>query len=238
MNAPVAMFVAWAAFTIGPALGRPSVQAGFDDSYLTWTAAKAKEIGRSTRVEGHVAGTFVRVRSTTTFRATWMTGDVIRATARLALLADRLCIAQTNALVQDAEAAGEITIMVELDSNEGSGVIPLDWVALLGPRTFVAGETEVARGKSVPALREVRALSGVFGRDYNYDVFWIVFSLDAQSGKPLFPAGVREAELIVRIYSKEGRARWRLPDSIKRRLVASVHTTQPRSGSGTDTRSR
>lgn len=63
----------------------------------------------------------------------------------------------------------------------------------------------------------VRALSGAFRRDYDYEVFWVVFPLVTETGKPLFPESVVEAELVVRIYNKEGRVNWPVPESIRRR---------------------
>ena len=108
-------------------------------------------------------------------------------------------------------------MMVEIDPNEGSGVIPLDWVAFLGPIGSRPGEPGVVKGTSQSGLRNVRALSGVFRRDYNYEVFWVVFSLDGETGKPLFPESVPEAEVVVRIYNKEGRVKWPIPESIRRR---------------------
>ena len=192
-------------------------------SYLTWTSAQAQQIGRSTRVNGRVGGAFdFRVAHTEhsynyKLRATWLTAEVIRATARLAQLSEGLSNEQTEALVGDAEAAGETVVMVELDPNEGSGVIPLDWTAFLGPKGSQPGEPGIAKGSSQSALRNVRALSGVFRRDYNYEVFWVVFSLGGETGKPLFPENVPEAELVVRIYNKEGRAKWPVPESIRNR---------------------
>jgi hypothetical protein len=195
-------------------------------SYLTWTLGQAQQIGRSTRVNGRVGGVLdFRVAHTEhsynyKLRATWLTSEVIRATARLAQLSDGLSNEQTEAIVREAEAAGETVVMVEIDPNEGSGVIPLDWVAFLGPRGSPSGEPGVVKGTSLSRLRSVRALSGVFRRDYNYEVFWVVFPLSSEAGKPLFPESAREAELVVRIYNKEGRVKWLVPDSIRRKQEA------------------
>ncbi len=225
-----------AALALGPTASQQDVRpAEPPDGYLTWTAAKAEAVGRSTRVVGRVGGIFdLRVTNTDRstnykLRATWMTGPVIRAAARLAQLAERLTNAQTEALVREAEAAGDTTIMVEIDPNEGSGVIPLDWLALLGPRTSDRDTPELAKGRNTPALRDVRALSGVFRRDYNYEAFWIVFPLRTESGRPLFPEGVAEAELVVRIYNKEGRVRWPVPASARPGRQAGSES--PRRGS-------
>ena len=189
--------------------------------YLTWTSAQAQQIGRSTRVSGRVGSGQGLIHTERAhnykLRATWLTAEVIRATARLVQLSDGLSNEQTETLVREAEAAGDTVIIVEIDPNEGSGVIPLDWIALLGPKGSRASEPGIAKGASVPRLRDVRALSGVFRKDYDYEVFWVVFPLNNEAGKPLFPETVSEAELVVRIYNKEGRVKWPVPESIRAR---------------------
>ena len=145
-----------------------------------------------------------------------MTPEVIRATARLVQLADGLSDEQTHQLVAEAEGAGDTVILVEIDPREGSGIIPREWTALLMPRGADPTGTRVARGASVPKLREVRALAGAAQRDYAYDAFWVVFPLRAGDGQPFFSDSDREAELVVRIYSKGGRVRWTIPESIRR----------------------
>lgn len=200
--------------------------------YLTWTSAQAEQIGRSARVTGRVGGVFdLRVVHTEhsynyKLRATWLTREVIRATARLAQLSEGLSNDQTETLVKSAESVGDTVIMVEIDPNEGSGVIPLDWAAFFGPQGSRPGESAMVKGKNTPALRDVRALSGVFRRDYNYDVFWVVFPLRNESGKALLPEGVTDAELAVRIYDKEGLVRWRIPESL--RYVPDLVSLGPR----------
>lgn len=201
--------------------GKLAAQA--DRSYLTWTAARAQEVCRSTRVNGRVGGIFdFRVVHTEhaynyKLRATWLTAEVIRGTARLVQLSERLTDEQTEALVIEAEQAGDAVILVEIDPREGSGVIPNDWTALLQPKGLRAGEPGAVRGRNAPQLRNVRALSGVFRRDYNYDAFWIVFPLVTDAGQPLFPHTVAEAELVVQIYSKAGRVTWAIPASARGR---------------------
>jgi hypothetical protein len=189
--------------------------------YLTWTRAQAERIGRSARVNGRVWGDQDLIHSERALsyklRATWLTADVIRATARLAQLSESLSDEQTNALVREAEAAGDTVVLVEIDPDEGSGVVPLDWVALLGPRGARAGEAGVVKGTIVPGLRDVRALAGTFRRDYAYDLFWVVFPLKSETGQALFPESVTEAELVVRIYTREGHVRWPIPQSVRNR---------------------
>lgn len=194
---------------------------GSDGGYLTWTAAQAQQVGRSTRVTGRISGNrdLLHTERALSYklRATWLTSEVVRATARLAQLSEGLSNEQTRALVRDAEAAGDTIIMVEIDPREGSGVIPLDWVTLLGPKGSRSSGLGAVKGVSVPRLREIRGLSGTFRRDYDYEVFWVVFPPTSDGGKPVFPTGVAEAELVVRIYNGEGRVKWSLPESIRRR---------------------
>lgn len=59
-------------------------------------------------------------------------------------------------------------------------------------------------------------LSGTKGRDYSYERFWLTFSLVDDDGQPLLPETIREAELVVRIYNKEGRVSWPIPPSHRR----------------------
>ena len=77
-----------------------------------------------------------------------------------------------------------------------------------------------SRGTNVPKLRKLKGLAGVMPRDYDHDVFWVVFSLVSASGEALFLSSAREAELIVRIRDKEGRVHWPIPESIRKRSRA------------------
>lgn len=155
-------------------------------------------------------------------RATWLSPEVIRASARIHQLQNGLDDAQAMALVADAEGRGDTVILVEIDPREGSGIIPNDWVALLRPKT-TDGSGRTMPGANHPELRSVKALSGTNRRDYAYDVFWLVFPL-AMKGQPLFGEGDREAELVVRVGGKEGRVSWVIPPSIRERAreIASV----------------
>ncbi|HEX9698135.1 MAG TPA: hypothetical protein VGD06_01640, partial [Acidobacteriota bacterium] len=82
--------------------GQPS--SSQDESYLSWDERRAVEIGRSFREDGRVGGIFdTRILSTNRsynykLRATWMTPEVIRASARLAQLREFLTDDQTRAL--------------------------------------------------------------------------------------------------------------------------------------------
>ncbi|MGE4055249.1 MAG: hypothetical protein AB7F99_10665 [Vicinamibacterales bacterium] len=144
-------------------------------------------------------------------RATWLTPEVIRATARLIQLDERLTNAQTASLVDEAMATQGTVVLIELDPNEGSGVLPLEWLATLGPRRR---EGAIVRGASVPSLKTVRALSGGFRRDYAYDIFWMVFPLRDENGQPLFGIADEDAELTVRIHSQEEQVSWSIPEGV------------------------
>jgi len=143
-----------------------------------------------------------------------MTPEAIRACARLEQLNKGLSDAATLRLVTEAERAGDIVILVEIDPREGSGVIPRDWTAILSARPRPGIAPRVSRGTSVTALREMPALHGFGRRDYAYELFWVVFSLKADDGESLF-RNDPEAELLVRIYEKVGRVHWSIPDSIR-----------------------
>jgi hypothetical protein len=205
---------------------RPQQQ---EDGYLSWTAARATKIATDLRVDGRVGGWFdTRILSTERsynykLRATWMTPEVIRATARVAQLNGYLTDDETKALVAEAEAAGDTVVIVEVDPREGSGVIPLDWVLLLQPKSPDGKITAPVRGMSESQLRRVKALSSVTPRDYSYSVFWVVFPLLREDGTLVLSDADREAELIVRIYEKEGRVHWPIPQSIRDRGNAIAH---------------
>lgn len=195
-----------------------------EESYLRWSRSQALEIAKPMRRTGRV-GSFWASRGTHTerafnyrLRATWLTPDVIRATARLRQLERFLSETETRQLVEEAESAGDTVVLVELDPNEGAGIVPRDWVALLRPKAAPGAESEGVRGTSRPELKGVSALAGIEKRDYAYEAFWVVFPLrDPETGEPLFPPGAMEAELVVRIGLQEGRVAWRIPDSVRRR---------------------
>lgn len=146
-------------------------------------------------------------------RATWLSDEVVRATARLTQLAEGLTTAQTKQLVEEASRPGSIVLLVEIDPREGSGVIPLEWVATLRNPIGDAAERSV-RGVSRPELRKIRALSGGARRDYAYEAFWMEFPVADADGAALFNEHSEKAELSVRIHSKEGRVALSVPASI------------------------
>jgi hypothetical protein len=192
--------------------------------YFSWSASQAGEVIDKMLVKGRVAGTR-RILNTEQalsykLRALWLTPDVVGASARQLQLTERLTEAQTRALIQEAEVPGYTIIMIDLDPDEGSGVIPPDWGAFLGPRA--AGKQDGGawvRGLDKPALGQKRALAKALRRNYDYDRFWMAFPLETDAGAPVFAPGDREAELTVQIRGREERVRWPIPDSIRALLT-------------------
>jgi hypothetical protein len=187
------------------------------DEFLRWTARESEAIGTAAFQRGRVGGFFDTRRLKTErsynykLAATWLTPQVIRATARLLQLRNRLSDSETRALVTEGESVPGTVVIVEIDPREGSGVIPPDWAALLQPK----GRPEQAvRGQLSPHLRDVKALAGVIRRNYDYDRFWVTFPLHRDDGTPLFAATDRVAELVVRIVDKEGRVEWPVSASV------------------------
>lgn len=195
-----------------------------DEEYLTWSADQAVNIGKGWRVSGRVGGAFdLRVIHTEhsynyKLRATLMTPEVIRATARLEQLRLHLTDEQTRSLVEEAEQGNGLVALVEIDAREGSGVIPLDWRSTLQPGGSKSDSPTSISGTSAPSLRNVKALSGVARRDYAYDIFWVVFPLMDQNGSPVWANVPGNIELVVGIYNKEGRVTWTVSEPLRRRL--------------------
>jgi hypothetical protein len=188
------------------------------NAYLSWTAGQAETVGREMYQKGRVGGLFdLRVLKTDRsynykLAATWLTPDVIRATARLAQLSGRLSEGETRTLVKSAESAGDTVMMIEIDPREGSGVIPNDWQAFLQAEGRPDG---AVHGTVTPQLREVTALAGVLRRNYDYDRFWVTFPLTGLTGTRLFSSSDQTAVLVVRIYEKEGHVQWPIPASLR-----------------------
>jgi hypothetical protein len=188
--------------------------------YISWSTDYAERVIKAMRRDGRVGGVFdTRMLSTDRsynykLTATWLTPEVIRAVARIAQVNGFLSDEATQDLVEDAEAAGETVVLVEIDPREGSGVIPLDWVAALRWKDREDGSSKTVRGVSTPALRRVPALAGLLTRNYDYDRFWVVFPLHSPEGQSLFDETTLRVALVVRIYDKEGRVDWAVPNSV------------------------
>jgi len=195
-----------------------------DEAYLSWTRAQSETIGKSTRHTGKAGGYFdTRIISTNNainyeLRATLLTPEVIRAFARYYQLNNRLSDTQTKALVEEAENSGDLVVIVEINPNEGSGVIPLDWRAFLQPRGAPKNYKGAIPGVKSPQLRKVVALNSLYKRNYEYDMFWVVFPLVDDKKSPLFAPDMAEIELVVGIYNKEGTISWPITESMRRRI--------------------
>ena len=61
----------------------------------------------------------------------------------------------------------------------------------------------------------LRALGGLFKRDYAYDAFWVSFRLTPEERSVLFGPGVTEVELVVSIQGREGIVSWPVPGSVR-----------------------
>ena len=210
----LAAWVAGGAAAIGQVAG---------DAFLAWSRRDAADIVANMRRTDSV-GNRMSFRGLKTdraisykLRATWLTPDVIRATARAIQLDERLSPADARRLVEEAEAAADTVFFVEIDPNEGSGIIPLDWMAILQPRGLPRGEAGAARGVLAPTLRDVRALGGLFKRDYAYDAFWVSFRFTPEERTVLFGPGATEVELVVSIQGREGIVSWPVPGAMRDR---------------------
>ncbi|MDM7923598.1 MAG: hypothetical protein QUS14_14965, partial [Pyrinomonadaceae bacterium] len=199
---------------------------GGSEEYLTWTLKQAEKVGQSTVKEGRSGSSFdFRIMGTDKaytyqVRATLFTPEVIRASARAEQIGNRLSAEETRKLVAEAESAGDLVVMIEIDPAEGSGVVPLDWRVFLQPGGFVPGRDGAVAGVKAPYLRNSKVFRGVTKRDYEYDVFWVIFPLVGEDKKPIFGESVSTLELFVGIYKKEGKITWPIPPSLRSRMNA------------------
>jgi len=180
--------------------------------FLRWNAAQCETVGRSTYAKGTIKGrrTILATERSHSYklRATWFTPEVIRANARLVQLRDGLSDEETIELVRSAETIGGIVVMLEFDPNEGSGVVPRGWSALLR----VNQQGPIA-GRQSPELRNVKVFQGTHKRNYDYDRFWVLFPLKGTS------EAVRIAsptiQVTVQIEGKEETISWTVPASLR-----------------------
>lgn len=194
------------------------------ESYLTWSASQSEGIVKNMRESSKIGSAFdIRGIHTSRsinykFRATWLTPEVIRATARLQQLRNRLSDQQTRDLVAEAESAGDTVFLVEIDPREGSGVIPNDWRAILQPKDLKAGADGAVSGIKSPGFSSIKALAGMIRRDYDWDIFWVSFPLVDKDKNPVFPLETSQIQLIAGIYDSEGRLSWQMPESVRTRI--------------------
>ena len=225
MKIYIAGILAILAFAILPVRAQSNfATAEASEEYLTWTLKQAEKIGQSTVKEGRSGSSFdFRIMGqdkafTYQVRATVFTPEVIRASARFEQITNRLTAEDARAMVAEAEAAGHLVMMIEIDPAEGSGVVPLDWRIFLQPGGFVPGSDGAVAGIKSPHLRNMKIFRGVAKRDYEYDVFWVVFPLVDKNKKPLFSDSVASFELMVGIYKKEGKISWPISPSLRARM--------------------
>jgi hypothetical protein len=57
----------------------------------------------------------------------------------------------------------------------------------------------------------------VLRRNYDSDRLWVVVPLTHDDGRAVFAVADATAELVVRIYDREGHVEWAIPDEIKMR---------------------
>lgn len=189
--------------------------------FLNWDKNTVFSIGESWLVKGRVGGFFDgRILETNKsynykLRATLMSPEAIRAAARMEQIRSRLTEEETKNLVAEAEQEN-LVILVEIDPREGSGVIPNDWRAFLHSKSSTADD--LIRGIDKSSLRSYKALQSVVKRDYDYDMFWISFSLTDKNGAPLWKSVPNELELIVGIKEKEGRVTWKVTNELRLRI--------------------
>ena len=205
------------------------LQSQSNPSYLNWTQKQANEVGKSMRASGRVSGTGRGIFNTEKslsykIRATWISQEVIQATARLQQLRSRLSDGETKEIVSKAQQIKGIVFLIEIDPHEGSGVVPSDWEAFLQPKRLEHGRNDPVAGINNAALRNEPAFAGVFPRDYNYDVYWVVFPQCTKDGKPVFIGTDGEAELIVRIERKEGKIKFSIPESARQAIDCERYT--------------
>lgn len=196
------------------------------EAYLSWSMAQAEGVINSMIASGRVPGTRKTLNTDQAkgykLRALWVSPEVVRARARLLQLRERLSEEQTRKLVAEAEAAGVLIVLIDLDPDEGPGVIPPDWGAYLQPSGASPDAGAAVRGTERRRLEDIRVLQNVLRRDYNYDRFWMLFPPHTDSGRPVFSVSDRAAELIVHIRGKECTVRWSIPDSVRPRLAATT----------------
>jgi len=192
-----------------------------NSQFLTWDKNTAFSIGETWLVRGRVGGFFDgRILETNKsynykLRATLMSPEAIRAAARLEQIRSRLTEDETKKLVAEADQE-DLVILIEIDPREGSGVIPNNWRAFLQAKDSAANES--LRGEEKSSLRNYKALQSVIKRDYDYDLFWVSFSLTDKNGVPLWKSVPNELELIVGINEKEGRVKWKVTNELRLRI--------------------
>ena len=198
-----------------------------NEDYLSWTSKQAFNIGTKWRVAGRVGwGSRLDLFSSENcfydVRATLMTAEAIRAAARLEQFRRHFTDAETRELVTEAEKIAGLVAVIEINPREGSGIIPLTWHAILQPKGAKEDSPLAILGINRPELRQLRALTTVAERNYNYDVFWVVFPMKDPQGKLVWETPPDTIEIIINIGGKHGRMSWRVNDTLRQRLISST----------------
>ena len=198
-----------------------------NEVYLSWTSKQAFNIGTKWRVAGRVGwgprlDPFSSENCFYDVRATLMTSEAIRAAARLDQLRRHFTDAETHELVMEAEKVAGLVVVIEINPREGSGIIPLTWHAILQPKGAKEDSPLAILGINRPDLRQFRALTTVASRNYNYDVFWVVFPMTDRQGKLIWETPPEVIEIVINIGDKHGRMSWRINDSLRQRLISST----------------
>lgn len=202
-------------------------QQSHKEDYLSWSSEQAFNIGTKWRVAGRVGwGPRLDLFSSDAcfydVRATLMTPEAIRAAARLDQLRRHFTDAETHELITEAEKVAGLVAVIEINPREGSGIVPLNWWATLQPKGANEDSPLAIAGINNPELRQFRALTTVAPRNYDYDVFWVVFPLRDRQGKLIWETPPDRIEIVIRIRDKQGRMSWRVNDSLRRRLVSAT----------------
>ena len=197
-----------------------------NEDYLSWTSKQAFNIGTKWRVAGRAGwGSRLDLFSSENcfydVRATLMTSEAIRAAARLEQLRRHFTDAETRELVAEAEKIPGLVAIIEINPREGSGIIPLNWYAMLQPKGAKEDSPLAIVGINRPDLRQFRALSTVKPRNYDYDVFWVVFPLKDPQGRRIWETPPDTLEIVINIRDKHGRMSWHVNDSLRQRLIGS-----------------
>jgi hypothetical protein len=215
-----------------PILACPSIFGSItptqNDDYLSWDINRCREIIKTMWGKGKVGAGQGLIHTERAhsykLRATWLTPEVMRASARMLQIGNRLTDEATRALITEAEAIGDTVMIVDIDPREGSGVIPNDWQVFLQSKSEKKVPGNPVSGVSTNKLRDVKVIASAVMRDYDYDRFYVIFPLKNEKGESVLPDSAQEAELVVRIYDKEGKVTWKIADSIRTR----IHTLSKR----------
>lgn len=177
MKSIVSFVVALIVLSFNQSVSAQNALAEIDKSYLSWNEKQTVQIGGSWREKGRIGGVFDgRVTSTDKaynykLRATLMSPEAIRATARREQILNGLNETEARKLVAEAENEKSLVVLIEIDPREGSGIIPNDWRVTMQPKAMDSESNQTIRGVKSQSLGNITAFKGVFTRDYDYDVF-------------------------------------------------------------------